>query len=179
MGTGAAPCSVCDVTDFGSVISRVSGESEAKVAKAIHSASNRRLSLIDYPRIMATGILQPHAERHALRIIVPAPLNLRILRKGIQTTVSVSPVVGSGVSRGAASSPGGERSERIAGSGCSLRGAAWLLERCRLLGGHRPGTGGRHGPKADVSRVHRFYGARRGSVRHLRGRTNLSSGASL
>jgi len=49
MGTGAAPISVCDVMDFGSVISRVSGESEAKTANAIHTASISRLNLIDTP----------------------------------------------------------------------------------------------------------------------------------
>ncbi len=49
MGTGAAPSSLCEVMDFGSVISRVSGESEAKTEKATSRANARRLSFIDNP----------------------------------------------------------------------------------------------------------------------------------
>jgi hypothetical protein len=58
MGTGAAPISVCDVMDFGSVISRVSGESEAKTANAIHTESISRLNLIDTPKLVTAGILR-------------------------------------------------------------------------------------------------------------------------
>src|ERR1700744_5814185 len=52
MGTGPAPCSVCEVRDGGSVISRVSGESEAKTAKAINinKLNARRLTFIHNPR---------------------------------------------------------------------------------------------------------------------------------
>ena len=51
-GDGAGASSVCEVRAFGLVISRVSGESEAKAAKAINinRLIARRLTFIDDPR---------------------------------------------------------------------------------------------------------------------------------
>ena len=97
MGTGPAPSSVCEVRDFGSVISRVSGESEAKAAKAINinRLIARRLTFIDNPRRL------PRRKFCGLRIgtvietrtprgqLLAAPHNLRILCGGIQTGSSL------------------------------------------------------------------------------------------
>ena len=91
MGTGAAPISVWEVMDFGSVISRVSGESEPMAAKAIHSAHNSRLNLTDNPQNCDgwNFAARCRTSQDVLsRYYSQAPLNLRILCKGIQTTVS-------------------------------------------------------------------------------------------
>src|SRR5580704_1560554 len=96
MGTGPAPSSVCEVREFGSVISRVSGESEAKTAKAINinRLNARRLTFIHNPRRLPTArefcglridtIVETRTPRTQLLAV---PHNLRILRGGIQTAV--------------------------------------------------------------------------------------------
>lgn|SRR6516164_11820531 len=92
MGTGATPISVCDVTDFGSVISRVSGESSPEAAKAIHSANIGGLNLIDNPQNCDAWSFAARRRAGAFRMCFQAqvPLNLRMLRNGIQTRVRES-----------------------------------------------------------------------------------------
>jgi hypothetical protein len=80
MGTGAAPSSVCEVMDFGSVISRVSCESEANTEEATSRANARRLSFIDNPtpKIMTAGNECLDSGEPAKKTL-QAPNNLRIL----------------------------------------------------------------------------------------------------
>src|SRR5580692_4745329 len=96
MGTGPAPSSVCEVRDVGSVISRVSGESEAKTVRAIsiNRLNARRLTFIDNPRrspaarefcgMRIDTIVETQTPRTQLLAV---PHNLRILCGGIQTAV--------------------------------------------------------------------------------------------